>query len=255
MEVFFLGVGEACDPDRGNTAIVVRAGTGPERRQVLLDCGFTAAHAYFGRFSAPELDGLWISHFHGDHFFGVPLLLLRLREEGRTRPLVILGPPGGRERIIAAMELAYPSFGAGFAFPVEYNEMEGGATVTAAGFAWQAARSDHSDSAPGLAVRLEGSGKSLFYSGDGRPTAETQRLASGCDLVIHESFRFQGDTPGHGSVAGSLEFARQARAARLALVHIQREERQRYSRELANMAAEINDLELLVPEPGQKIIL
>ncbi len=255
MEVFFLGVGEACDPDCGTTPILVRAGAGPERRQLLLDCGFTAAHAYFRSFAAQELDGLWISHFHGDHFFGVPLLLLRLWEEGRTRPLVILGPPGGEQRIRAAMELAYPSLGGGFAFPVEYNEMGDGAMVTAAGFAWQAAGSDHSDAAPGLAVRLQGFGRSLFYSGDGRPTAETQRLASGCDLVIHEAFRFRGDTPGHGSVAGSLEFARRAKAARLALVHIQRQDRQRYSRELAKMAAEINDLELLLPEPGQKIIL
>ncbi|MGW4913755.1 hypothetical protein [Streptomyces sp. NPDC004270] len=46
-----------------------------------------------------------MSHLHGDHFGGIPFLILHCQFAGRVRPLTIVGPAGVRERVIAAMEV------------------------------------------------------------------------------------------------------------------------------------------------------
>ncbi len=92
MRVCFLGVGEAFDEHYPNTSLLVSL-PGPEGgSNVLLDCGFTSPAAYYRH--APEdartgsaLEAVWVSHFHGDHFLGLPLFLLRLWEEELDRPL------------------------------------------------------------------------------------------------------------------------------------------------------------------------
>ena len=81
MRVIFSGVGEALDENRSNTSLIVTHSASESFQQVLLDCGFSAAHAFWRYAPEPlHLDALWISHFHGDHFLGVPLMLLRFWE-------------------------------------------------------------------------------------------------------------------------------------------------------------------------------
>ena len=95
MNVFFVGVGEACDAKHGNTSIHVQT---VNDTCLLCDCGFSAAHSYFAFCDDPDqLDMVWNSHFHGDHFFGMPLLLLRFWEMKRSKPLVIAGQAGVEE--------------------------------------------------------------------------------------------------------------------------------------------------------------
>lgn len=245
VEVIFIGVGEACDPMYPNTSLLVKN----DEQQVLLDCGFSTPPLFFkSSASGDELDGLWISHFHGDHFFGTPLLLLRFWEMGRSRLFTIMGRPGVAEIIRRAMDLAYPNMYSRLGFPIEFIELEPGAKVAAAGFSWQAAVNDHPE--PCLAIRVEQAGKALFYSGDGRPTPESLQLARGCDLVVHEAFRASGETPGHGTISGCLDFARRAGVANLALLHIQRNERREKLPEIRAAIAG-SGLNVLLPEPGE----
>lgn len=251
-EILFVGVGEACDPLYPNTALLLKNETGQGR--VLLDCGFTTPHLYFQYCSEPEeLQALWISHFHGDHFFGVPLLLLRFWEMGRRAPLTILGPPGVEEKICQAMDLAYPNFRARLDFPLHFQEVESGYAHEAAGLTWVAAKIEHAE--PALAVRVADQEKSLFYSGDGRPTRETLALAVGCDLAVHEAFRVSGHTPGHGSVLACLDFARQSGVKNLVLLHINRNERAERLREIQAIIARTVELQIVLPEPGSVIRL
>lgn len=254
MKITFLGVGESCDPPQLNTSLLVETSEKDGScRQLLLDCGFTVPHQYFAGSSDPDqLDGLWISHFHGDHFFGVPLLQLRLQEMGRRKPLVIVGQPGVSDKLTLALDLAYPGFGAKLTYPLEFHELAPGQSIKLLGLRWQVAANEHSQFS--LALRLDARCRSLFYSGDGRPTPATIALAKGCDLVVHEAFHLHRESEGHGSVRRCLEFARQAEIPRLALVHMSRSIRKRQS-ELARFLSEAEPGTVFLPETGDEIRL
>ena len=104
-------------------------------------------------------------------------------------------------------------------------------------------------------MRIEDGRSSLFYSGDGRPTPETLDLARGCDLAVHEAFRLDGETPGHGTVLDCIRFAREASVRMLALVHVQRNERRDRREEIAKAVGEVKDLRVFLPEPGDEFEL
>lgn len=246
MKVHFLGVGEACDPERFNTSLLIADGS--KEHYILLDCGFTTPHRYFSDCSEPnQLDALWISHFHGDHFFGVPLLLLRFWEMGRTKPLLLAGPSGLQEKIETAFDLAYPFFLGKLKYALQYREIEDGGSLQAAGFLWNVAATEHSQ--PCLALKLSGGGKSVFYSGDGRPTVASANLAAGCNLIVHEAYRVAGQTANHGSLAGCFELARQAGCERLAVVHVAHYEREHV--EIPRLLRESGLPGAFLPEPGE----
>jgi len=76
-----------------------------------------------------------------------------------------------------------------------------------------------------LAVKIQHGGKTVFYSGDGRPTQESINLAQSCDMIVHEAFCLDGETPGHGNLSGAIDFAIQTKAKSLAVVHISSQER------------------------------
>jgi len=252
MKITFLGVGEACDPLYPNTSLLVESVIGGQERQVLLDCGFTTPHLYFSACAEADcLDALWISHFHGDHFFGVPLLFLRLWEMDRRKPLFVLGPAGVKAKIRQALDLAYPNFGAKMHYPLLFREAEPDVCLEAAGFQWRTAAGLHSQRA--LALRLEDGERALFYSGDGRPTPATENLVRGCDVAVHEAFRLADETPGHGSVRGCLDFARRTGVPALALLHIQREERLRRHQEIEVAIRRHPPCRVWLPEPGESL--
>jgi ribonuclease BN (tRNA processing enzyme) len=254
MELYFLGTGEACDAAQPNTSILVKTATTETVGRILLDCGFSVPHAYFFLEPDPdELEFLWISHFHGDHFLGIPLLLLRLWEMGRRRPLSILGPPELQAHVEEAAGLGYPNLLPRLGFPLLFHELQPGERRQLNGTAWQGAYTEHSE--PCLSLRLEHEGRSLFYSGDGRPTEQTLALAEGSDIVIHEAYGFEDTTPGHGSVKSCLNFARKAGISRLALVHMQYSIRLQVPAYVKKLHDTYRGITVLLPEKGSSIRL
>ncbi|WP_448384250.1 MBL fold metallo-hydrolase [Desulfosoma sp.] len=258
VAVRFLGVGEACDETQPNTSLLIEAEKGGDAAsiQILLDCGFSATHRYFQACADPEaLDVLWVSHFHGDHFFGVPLLFLRFWEMKRRKPLIVVSQPGGLDAMFRAMELAYPGFVRKLTFPLEEVVLDAGQTREIHGTVWRAAQTEHGQK--NLSVRIDGPSWSLFYSGDGRPTAETEELAHGCACAVHEAFVVNETdvVSGHGTVHGCFQWAEAAGVRRLALVHIQRDVRRTQWRDIQAMVGAWRGVEAVVPESGDVLRL
>ena len=218
MKVHFLGVGEACDGFNGNTSILV---TTCDDTTVLMDCGFSTPHTFFRNNDDPNSpDIVWISHLHGDHCFGIPLLLLRLWEMGRTKPLLFVGDSNLKEYVYKIMELAYPGIYNRLNFQLFFQTVESGQGINLENLIFRFVSTIHFQ--PNLGLLLEDGEKKLYYSGDGRPTDEVAELVQDCDLAIHESFRPTDEIPNHGSVASSLQLAEQANIKQLALVHLER---------------------------------
>ncbi len=254
MKIIFVGVGEAFDENRPNTSILVLGEAGNDPVRILFDCGFTAAHAFWRLAPDPTaLDAVWISHFHGDHFLGLPLLLLRFWEEKRTRPLTIIGQEGVTEKVPSAMDLAYPGFYEKLTFPVKYVTAQPGQELDLLRHRWSFAAGRHSQ--PCLGIRLAGDTGSVYYSGDGQPSDGTAVLARGCDLVIHEAYGRQAMLAAHGSVDGSIEFARHTGAGHLALVHMNRRIREEHASAVRRQLAGLPGLHAFLPAPGDSITI
>lgn len=104
--VKIIGCGDAFGSGgRLHTCFYIQA----EHTNVLLDCGATAYHGVKQRgVNIHDIDTVVISHFHGDHYGGVPFLLLDAAIHQRERPLTIISPPTGKERIERLLDQLYP---------------------------------------------------------------------------------------------------------------------------------------------------
>ncbi|RZK15011.1 MAG: ribonuclease Z [Flavobacterium sp.] len=97
FEVTILGSASATPVyNRNPTAQLLNC----NERQYLIDCGEGTQQQLikFG-FKASKIDYIFISHLHGDHFFGLVGLLSSLHLNGRTKPLHLFAPPALKEII------------------------------------------------------------------------------------------------------------------------------------------------------------
>lgn len=96
-------------PDRALTVALAESGG----HGLLFDCGEgTQTAARRAGANLMRLDAICLTHYHGDHIFGLPGLLQTLGCQGRTRPITLIGPPG-LETVAAALNalagpLPYP---------------------------------------------------------------------------------------------------------------------------------------------------
>ncbi len=76
---------------------------------MLVDCGATSLTAMKARHLDPgEVNVVVLSHLHGDHFGGLPFLILDGQFTRRSKPLTVLGPAGTRDRPHQATEPSTP---------------------------------------------------------------------------------------------------------------------------------------------------
>ena len=102
--VRFVGSGDALGSGgRFQTCISVQS----EVAHVLLDCGASSLIAMKRLGVDPgSVDAVVVTHLHGDHFGGIPFLVLDGQFNRRVRPLLVAGPPGVRQRVVQALESA-----------------------------------------------------------------------------------------------------------------------------------------------------
>jgi ribonuclease BN (tRNA processing enzyme) len=188
----------------------------------LIDCGATSLVA-LKRAGLDPSDVGWVvvSHLHGDHFGGLPFLILDGQFSRRERPLVIAGPPGTRDRLAAAMEVLYPgSTVVSRRFKVRVVEVDSGMPETLGPIRVSGYPVDHSSGAPAYACRVEVDGKVLAYSGD---TAWTDRLIDAtrdADLFVCEAYTYEREVRFHLSHRRLLAERPRLSCRRIVLTHM-----------------------------------
>ena len=162
-----------------------------------------------------------LSHLHGDHFAGLPWLILDGQFAKRTRPFAILGPRTTRERFYRAFEALYP--GAAEAerpFETRIEEFTervahdfGPARITAYPVLHSPATMPHG-------LRVEYAGKVIAYSGDTEWTDALPELARGADLFVCECNFFDRNAPGHLDYETLVEHRAELDCDRIVLTHM-----------------------------------
>jgi ribonuclease Z len=147
MRLTFLGTaGSWPTKERSASAIALDL----DRELVLLDCGEGTQRQFFqSSASFMRVRRVFITHFHGDHFLGLPGLIQSMSLNHREMPLDIYGPPDAEEMVGRALRLGYFQL----RFPVEVHALAPGATVELDGYTVRTAHAEHP--VPSLAYRIE----------------------------------------------------------------------------------------------------
>jgi len=221
MEITFVGCGDAFGSGgRFNTCFHVRAESG----QFLIDCGASSLIAMKRLGIDPNgVDTILITHFHADHFGGLPFLLLDARFFAkRTRPLVLAGPKGIEAALHRYMEICFPgSSSPRFAFDLEVRELPpsrpqeiGPLTVTAYPV-------HHGPvEGPFYAYRIGCDGKVVTYTGDTEWTEALVPAGREADLFIAEAYFRDRPVKLHLDLATLERHLPEIRPKRLMLTHL-----------------------------------
>jgi len=219
VEILFLGSGDAFGSGgRFQTCFHVRA----EATHFLIDCGASSLIA-MKRFGVDpsSLDIILLSHLHGDHFGGLPFLILDAQFSRRTRPLVIAGPPGVEARVRDAMEVLFPGSSAvQRKFIVQFAELAEGSETVLGPLSVIPYRVVHPSGAPSFALRVTCEGKVIGYSGDTEWTDTLVQAARGADLFICEAYVFEKKIKYHLDYRTLMDRRTQLGCRRLMLTHM-----------------------------------
>lgn len=166
----------------------------------LIDCGASSLIG-FERLDLKMNDvaTIFVSHLHGDHFGGLPWVLIdALHRSMRTEPLTVVGPLGIEERFVIAAEALYPGATRRTPdFPLQFLEFEASAPMEVNGVNVVAYEVKHPSGAPPYGLRFSLDGKIVSFSGDTAWTEALIDVARGADLFICESYQYDKPNPVH----------------------------------------------------------
>jgi ribonuclease Z len=222
LSVFFAGTGGSLpSPRRGLPAILIRRGG----ERILIDCGEGTQRQLVSSIGLVDLDEIFITHFHADHWLGLPGMLKTFDLRGREAPLTLYGPPGLKELLAGVMRFAGRT-----SFELLIQELEPGQVLERPDYRVAAVPVSHrspayayvlfEDERPGpfdpaaaIACGLQPGpefgrvqhgetvrgvspdqvmgpprpGRKLAISGDTRPCESLRAAARGADLLVHEA--------------------------------------------------------------------
>jgi ribonuclease Z len=222
LSLFFAGTaGSVPTARRGLPALLLRAGGD----RILFDCGEGTQQQLLRSVGLPELDVIFITHYHLDHWLGIIGILKTFDLRGRERPLTVYGPPG----LKALLDAMRPAWGR-VTYPLSLEELDPHEEIAFDGYVVAPFPVEHrvraygysfaEDDRPGrfdaetaarLGVtpgpdfgRLQAGetvngvtpdqvlgeprrGRRIVYSGDTAPCQATEVFAHEADLLVHEA--------------------------------------------------------------------
>lgn len=234
IEVTFLGTGAAIPaPGQTNCAYIIKMGD----VKLLFDCGpaILQQFAAVGR-SPAEVTHVFISHGHGDHALGWPMFLLYLSLESKEREEAGL-PPRRAPRVLASAPtwehldaLWEHAYSDAPALPLDRVVLDAavpGDMLLTPEIRIRTWPMIHSTRFPVLGLRIETQGKVIAFTADSARCDAIVDLARGADLLVHDARhaltvppRREVQSRFHCAARDAGEYAAQAGARSLALVHI-----------------------------------
>jgi ribonuclease BN (tRNA processing enzyme) len=190
-----IGCGDAFGSGgRMNTCFFVRTPS----TQFLIDCGATTLVGLKEHgITTDNIDLIAITHFHGDHFGGLPFLILDAVSNGRTKPLTIVSPPGCKEKLLELIQLFYPGSTIIENLQINFKEYKAYEPIITEHVTFLAYPAIHAESSLPHGLRINTANKIISYSGDTEWTNELIELAKNADLFICECNSYKSNLKGH----------------------------------------------------------
>jgi len=223
VSVTFVGSGDSFGSGgRFNTCFLVDA---PGCR-FCIDFGASSLIA-LERLGIPHnsIDVLLLTHLHGDHCGGIPVLLAdAMLAAKRDRPLTIAGPRETTERmksvaaaLMPGMHVMTPKF------PVTYMDMEVLREHLIGPLRVKTYPAVHTRETNPTSLRVEVGDNIIAYTGDSEWTEHIPPLADGADLLIAECYFFSKTVRFHLNYPDILRHRAKIKSKRLVLTHFSRE--------------------------------
>lgn len=217
--LYVLGSGTALpSAARDNAALAVSAADG----LWLIDCSGSVYGKLLRLGLEPlRLRGVFLSHSHPDHIYGLPALLFHLKlagwgDDGPALPIYGNGPTlAMARRVLDAYEIDR------YQPPTNWRELpevEGHRFAGDGELAWFSAPVTHSRPTLAVKVVVQATGYAAVYSADTAPCESLVRLAAGADVLLHECTTVEPFT-GHSTPQQVGRTAAQAGARRLVVLH------------------------------------
>ncbi len=225
-ELVMIGTSDAFGAGgRRQSAYLLRTPSG----SVLLDCGGTTMSGLgvLG-IDRDEIEAILVTHFHADHFGGIPLLVLGAQYvDQRRRPLHIAGPPGVERRVReVAHALGHPLDDHRLGFQLSFEELPVGSARQVGPVEARAFATFHSpDSQPHGLVVTTGK-RRVAYSGDTGWFDALPGEVNGADLVLCECTQVHREFEYHLSLDEIAERGGEFDCGRLVLTHLGRQMRE-----------------------------
>ncbi len=208
-------------PRRGLPATLARL----DGDRLLFDCGEGTQRQLIRSIGLADLDAIFLTHLHADHWLGIPGLIRTLELRGREKPLDIYGPSGTVKQL-AAVGIATGKTD----YELHISELEAGDAIEFDGYEVEAFNVRHRGTALGYSLVEAGrpgrfdperaaelgitngreiaalvagesvgevkpeqvigeprAGRKIVISGDTAPCEMVEAAANGADLLIHEA--------------------------------------------------------------------
>lgn len=225
--VTFLGTGSVVPDPEGDTASYLI------NRTHLIDTGWYAAiNMLRFEFTPMDLEYVFLTHCHHDHYMGLAGILFYLRMRASERPdrppIKVVGPAQDIQRVVdlARAYLQTERFPDVNCIP-EVVALEPGESLDAGALRLDTTPTIHPVQSMALRFTCKRTEAAVTFSGDTAYHPPVADLALGCDLLVHEcSCGGQPGNPsdrcGHSGAPDAARIAATAGVQRLALVHCRR---------------------------------
>ncbi|MFY0600621.1 MAG: MBL fold metallo-hydrolase [Cyclobacteriaceae bacterium] len=214
-----LGCGDAfASGGRFNTSFLLKGS-----KNILVDCGASTLISMKKQGISPvDIDVIIVTHFHGDHYGGIPFQVISNKiEYNRSKPLIICGPKGVRERVYALQEAMYPgTMGLIEEIGISFQEYHADSWVDVGDLQIFAKEVIHSLPSSPHGIKVDIDGKMFAFSGDTEWTENLIALSDQSDLFICECNNLYEDSPGHLSYRTLLEKRSLFKTKRLMINHM-----------------------------------
>lgn len=229
LELFFAGTGASVPAARrGMPAMLARL----DGDRLLFDCGEGTQRQLLRSVGLPDVDAIFLTHHHADHWLGLPGMFKTFDLRGREKPLDVFGPPGTR-RLLASLSAVWGRV----AYDLQIIDVDAGDALEFDGYEVEAFNVRHRGRAFGYAIseherpgrfdaararslgvaagpdfgRLQAGetvgsvrpqdvigparpGRRVVLSGDTAPCDMVRESARGADVLIHEATFLHEDT-------------------------------------------------------------